>query len=63
MAANPYLSKLEREKLNVQITEFFAKGNEVRQLGSSMRSDALPYVINPNKGFNGKKLPLFHKRK
>lgn len=63
------LNPIKPSKLNLskefenQLNEFLSQGNEVKDLGNSMRSDALPYVINPNKGFDGKKLPPFHKRK
>lgn len=57
-------SKIQMSKeFEDQMAEFFAQGNEVKDLGNSMRSDALPYVINPTKHFDGKKLPPAHKRK
>lgn len=63
MATNYAVASNQRKTINQQLDEFFGKGKQVKQLGNSMRSDALPYVINPNKGFDGKKLPPFHKRK
>lgn len=63
MATNYAVASNQRKTINQQLDEFFCKGKQVKQLGNSMRSDALPYVINPNKGFDGKKLPPFHKRK
>ena len=58
---NPYICRLEREKLNVQITEFFAQGNEVKQLGNQMKPTAINFVINPQK-ISGEKLPPSFKR-
>ena len=59
--SNPYLSRLEREKLNAQITEFFKQGNEVKQLGNQMKPTAINFVINPQK-ISGEKLPPSFKR-
>lgn len=63
MATNYAVASNQRKTINQQLDEFFGKGNQVEQLGNSMRSDALPYVINPTKHFDGKKLPPVHKRK
>lgn len=49
--SNPYLAKLEREKLEQQINEFFAQGNEPKQLGFQMKSKPIQMVINPKKGY------------
>lgn len=60
--SNPYASRLEREKINQKIDEFFAQGNEVKQLGNQMKPTAITFVINPQK-ISGEKLPPVHKRK
>lgn len=57
MAANPYIAKLEREKLERQIQEFFAQGNEPKQLGFQMSNKPVPLVLNGKKDYNPKKLP------
>ena len=49
--SNPYLCKLEREKLERQIQEYFAQGNELKVMGHQMKSTAPKMVINPKKGF------------
>ena len=57
MAINPAIAKKQREELVQKIDEFFAQGNEVKQLGNQMRKDSLPYVVNPKKHFGSEKLP------
>ena len=48
---NPHLTKLEREKLERQINEYFAQGNELKVIGHQMKSKPIQMVINPKKGF------------
>ena len=49
--SNPYIAKLEREKLERDIREFFAQGNELKVIGHQMRSTPPKLVINPKKGY------------
>ena len=59
--SNPYLAKLERQKIEQQLDEYFGKGNEVKQLGNQMKPTAIAFVINPQK-ISGEKLPPSFKR-
>ena len=61
MANNPFIAKKQREELNRQFDEFFAQGNEVKQLGNQMKPTAINFVINPQK-ISGEKLPPSFKR-
>ena len=62
MANNPFIAKKQREELIQKIDEFFAQGNEVKQLGNQMKPTAINFVINPQKHFEGEKLPPSFKR-
>jgi len=62
VANNPFIAKKQREELIQKIDEFFAQGNEVKQLGNQMKPTAINFVINPQKHFEGEKLPPSFKR-
>lgn len=62
MANNAAIAKKQREQLEQQIKEFFATGKEVVVLGNEMRKDPVTFVINPQKQFDGEKLPTSFKR-
>jgi len=56
-------SKIQMSKeFESKMQEYFGEGNKVKDLGNQMRKDALPYVINPTKHFEGEKLPPSFKR-
>lgn len=59
--SNPFIAKKQREELIQKIDEFFAQGNEVKQLGNQMKPTAINFVINPQK-ISGEKLPPSFKR-
>jgi hypothetical protein len=59
-AIQPSKIKFSKE-LDEQLDEFFAEGNEVKQLGNQMKPTAINFVINPQK-ISGEKLPPSFKR-
>lgn len=56
MATNYAVASNQRKTINEQLDEFFAQGNEVKQLGNQMKPTAINFVINPQK-ISGEKLP------
>jgi hypothetical protein len=54
--SNPYLAKIEREKLIAEIDKFFKEGGQVENLGHQMKQSAIPLVINPKKCIDRVKL-------
>ena len=60
-AIRPSKIKFSKE-LDEQLDEFFAEGNEVKDLGNQMKPTAINFVINPQK-ISGEKLPPSFKRK
>lgn len=58
---NPYIAKLEREKLERQISEFFAKGNEPKQLGVTELKPHR-FIVNSKEENLAVKLPPIHER-
>lgn len=54
---NPYLSKLQREKLESEINQFFAKGGQVQTIGFQMQKKAPPLVLDAKREYEPKKLP------